>query len=89
MKLEFDADKDEANRRKHGLSLSATAALDFDRAKSFEDRRFEYGEIRYIAYAPLNGRLHVLWYTMRGDVIRAIGLRKANRRERIRYEQGR
>ena len=34
-----------------------------------------------------NDRLHVLAFTMRGNTLRAISLRKANPRERRRYEQ--
>jgi hypothetical protein len=61
--------------------------MDLDNAIVIEDRRFDYGETRFVAYAPIDGRLHVLWFTMRGSVLRAIGLRKANRRERVRYGQ--
>ena len=86
MDIEFDPAKDQANRIKHGLSLAASAEFDLGSAIVIEDRRFDYGEDRYIAYALLDGRLHVLWYTFRGSKIRVIGLRKANRRERARYE---
>jgi uncharacterized DUF497 family protein len=57
MKIEFDAAKDEANQAKHGVSLAAAAEIDLDGAVIFEDLRIEYGERRYIAFAPLNGRL--------------------------------
>ena len=87
MQLEFDPGKDLANQIKHGLSLTAAAHMDLSRAVTIEDSRFNYGEVRYISYAPLNGRLHVLWYTRRGEVIRAIGLRKANNREKKRFDQ--
>jgi uncharacterized DUF497 family protein len=76
MKIEFDAAKDEANIAKHGVSLAAAA----------EDLRLEYGERRFNACAPLNGRLYAMCFTVRGDVIRVIGLRKANQREREKYE---
>lgn len=89
MKIEFDPGKDAANRLKHGISLAASADLDFDQATVIEDHRFDYGEPRFIAYAPLNGRLHVLWFTWRADRLRVIGLRKANTRERKRYGQAR
>jgi uncharacterized DUF497 family protein len=39
------------------------------------DRRFDYGEMRFLAYAPIGDRLHVLWFTMRGSVVRVIGLK--------------
>jgi len=85
MRIEFDPAKDEINRLKHGISLAAAERIDLDRAVRFEDRRFDYGETRFIAYAAIEGRLHCIWYTLRGDVVRVIGLRKANRRERERY----
>lgn len=87
MKIEFDPGKDEVNRAKHGVSLAAAEWIDLDQAIRFEDRRFDYGETRFVAYGPIDGRLHCLWYTLRGDVVRVIGLRKANDRERRRYER--
>jgi uncharacterized DUF497 family protein len=87
VKIEFDPDKDRVNRVKHGISLAAAADMNLDEATVIEDRRFDYGETRFVAYAPVGGRLHVLWFTMRGAVIRAIGLRRANERERRRYER--
>lgn len=87
MRIEFDPAKDRANRNKHGISLAAAADIDLERATVIEDRRFDYGEARFVAYAPIAGRLHALWFTMRGETVRAIGLRRANRRERRRYGQ--
>ena len=87
MEIEFDPAKDRANLAKHGISLGAAAEVDLDSAIIIEDRRVDYGESRFLAYAPIAGRLHVLWFTMRGTVVRAIGLRRANRRERKRYGQ--
>ena len=89
MQIEFDPAKDRINRLKHGISLAAAAEMDFDNALVIEDRRVDYGETRFIAYAPVGARLHVLWFTTRGAVLRVIGLRRANRRERARYEQSR
>jgi uncharacterized DUF497 family protein len=89
MKIEFDPAKDEANRIKHGVSLAAAAEIDLEQARIVEDRRFDYGETRFTAYAPLNGRLHALCFTWRGEVLRAIGLRKARRDERRRYDESR
>jgi uncharacterized DUF497 family protein len=85
VKIEFDPAKDRINLEKHGISLVAAAGIDLDSAIVIEDRRTDYGESRFLAYAPISGRLHVLWFTMRGTVVRAIGLRRANRRERRKY----
>lgn len=87
MEIEFDPEKDRTNRKKHGVSLAAAADINLDKAIVLEDRRFDYGETRFLAYAPINGRFNVLWFTMRGSTIRVIGLRKANDRERRRYER--
>lgn len=87
MQVEFDGGKDEANRRKHGLSLAATAEMDFLLAQIIPDDWRDYGEARLWAVAPIGGRLHVLTFTMRGEAVRASSLRKVNARERRRYEQ--
>jgi uncharacterized DUF497 family protein len=81
MKLEFDSEKDRINRQKHGLSLAAAAGMDLLAARVILDDRQDYGETRFRAYGWIGGRLHMLAFTMRGDTIRAISLRKANQRE--------
>jgi uncharacterized DUF497 family protein len=87
VEIEFDPVKDQINQAKHGVSLAAAAEIDLGQAIVIEDRRFEYGETRFIAYTPVAGRLHVLWFTRRGSVVRVIGLRRANRRERNQHGQ--
>lgn len=87
MQIEFDPIKDRINQAKHGVSLAVAAEIDLDQAIVIEDRRFDYGETRFIAYAPVGGRLHVLWFTRRGSVVRVIGLRRANRRETKQHGQ--
>jgi uncharacterized DUF497 family protein len=87
VEIEFDPAKDRINLEKHGISLAAAADIDLESAIIIEDRRLDYGEARFLGYAPITGRLHVLWFTMRGTVVRAIGLRRANRRERKKYGQ--
>jgi uncharacterized DUF497 family protein len=52
----------------------------------WEDRRQDYGESRYNLLGELHGRLFHLTYTCRGDTIRIISARRANERERKRYE---
>jgi uncharacterized DUF497 family protein len=86
MEIEFDAVKDRINREKHGISLALAAEIDIAAALVRPDRRRDYGELRFVAIAPVRGRLHVLAFTMRGDWLRAISLRRANERERMRYE---
>ena len=87
MEIEFDPDKDRTNREKHGISLSEAARIDIAAAIVRPDDRRAYGETRFRAFGVLEGRLHALVFTMRGDRLRAISLRKANAREISRYGQ--
>lgn len=87
IKIEFDSAKDAGNSRKHGVSLARAAELDWSAARVEADDRFNYEEDRFIGYAPLGDRVYCVAFTDRGDAIRVISLRKANRREVQRYEQ--
>ena len=86
MTVEFDPAKNGINRDKHGIDLSLAAEFEFETALEKVDDRREYGEIRYQAMGYIAGRLHLMVYTMRGDVVRVISLRKANQREIEEYE---
>ncbi len=85
MKIEFDPAKDEANRTKHGVSLSLAEWLDWDAAWVWVDERVDYGELRMIALAPQTQVLYYVAFVDRGDVRRVISLRRANRREAKHY----
>ncbi len=75
------------NQLKHGVSLTRAADMDLGASLIEPDRRFDYGEARFVALGPIGGELHLLAFTMRGHVLRAISLRRANRKERRRYAQ--
>lgn len=81
MPIEFDPSKDQTNRAKHGVSLALAESFEMEVAQITPDTRENYGEHRYIATGPIGDRIYVLVFTMRGANLRAISLRKANRRE--------
>jgi len=83
MDLEFDAEKDAANRAKHGVSLAD--AVSFEMLAVLEDDRFDYGEQRYRAWGLIDGVFFALAFTVRGGKIRPISLRRAHAREIKRY----
>jgi uncharacterized DUF497 family protein len=85
VEIAFDPGKDAINRQKHVLSLADAALIDFGSAYVVLDERRAYGEARFQAYGVIAGRLYVLAFTMRGDAMRAISLRKANGKEVRRY----
>lgn len=81
MLLGFDPAKSARNARERNLPFELAAKLEWAQAVVYEDERFDYGETRMIALAPLRGRLHVVCYCERGEVRWIISFRKANRRE--------
>jgi uncharacterized DUF497 family protein len=85
--VEFDPAKDVANIGKHGISLAAAAEFDFGTGLFEIDDRFNYGETRIYGLGLIDGRVHALVFKQTDNGIRAISLRKANRREVKRYEQ--
>lgn len=87
MRIEFDPDKNLRNIRERGLPFEQAEEFDFETALIEADDRHNYGEVRITAIGRLDNILHVLIFTMRGDALRVISFRKANKREVRRYEQ--
>ena len=81
----FEPAKDEGNRAKHGVSLALAEVLFAGPQATVADDRFDYGEVRKVAFGLINGRLFACVYTDRGVQRRVISLRKANKREVKRY----
>ena len=86
MKLEWDEAKRKATFLERGLDFASVAYADWDEALTVEDQREEYGESRFVSLVPILGRLCVVAWCRRGDALRVISLRKANGRERKRYD---
>jgi hypothetical protein len=81
MDVEYDSDKDAANLAKHGVSLALGVIVLENCIGAVVDARRDYGEIRINAFGPVNNRLFVCTYTMRGEIHRLISVRKAIRQE--------
>ncbi len=90
VKIEFDAAKDEINRKRHGISLEAAIGFEWDTALEREDDRFDYGEARFVAIGLIENRLYVLVFTedVDEDTVRVISLRVTEKHEtRYYYDQ--
>ena len=87
MQFEWDEAKSEACFRNRGFDFAyaAFAFADPDRMVR-QDSRYSYGEDRYQLIGRIEGRLFVLVYTPRNEVMRIISARKANQREVKLYE---
>ncbi len=83
MDIEFDPANDAA---KHGISLSEAAEFDFTAAVVTVDDPFDYGEVRFRAFAYANGQGRCLVFTATNSTtIRAIIYRRARQKEMQRY----
>ena len=81
----FDSAKDAVNRAKHGVPLALAEVLFAGPHLVMTDDRFDYGEVRELAFGRILGRLFVCVYADRDAERRVISLRKANPREVKRY----
>ncbi len=88
MGIEFDRAKDEANRRKHGLSLAFGARIfddpDLLIVPTIRDRD---GEERYKAIGMVAGKLYTAVHVWRGEVVRFLSARRSNRGEEEAYRR--
>ena len=88
MKFEWDETKSEACFQSRGFDFAYAAYAFADPHRIIrQDTRYSYGEDRYQLTGSIEGRLFVLVYTPRNDVIRIISARKANQREVKQYEK--
>lgn len=87
MEIEFDPQKNAQNIALRGLSFELARECEWMKARVWRDMRKDYGEARFCALVPRRQRLLAVVFTTRGDTMRIISLRKANKREEIRYEK--
>lgn len=87
MIFEWDEQKSEACYLRRGFDFAYAARAFFDPDRALQaDIRHSYGEERFQLMGRIDGRLFVVVYTPRQEVIRIISARKANQREVKDYE---
>ena len=85
----WDPEKARVNLKKHGVRFSDAETVLFDPNALTREDMESGGEQRFVTVgmdAP--GRILIVVYTYRGEDIRLISARSANRRERMQYEEG-
>ncbi|MFE4111509.1 BrnT family toxin [Kosakonia sp. YIM B13611] len=93
MEFEWDATKATSNLRKHGIRFEdAIFIFDDPQHLSIQDR-FENGEYRWQTIGLVHGVIvilvaHTIRFESGHEVVRIISARKADRKERSRYEHG-
>lgn len=86
MKYEWDREKAEKNRQKHGIDFAdAVTALEDDAGLTLEDQYSDEERFVTVGMDAL-GRHLVVIYTWRGERIRLISARRATRSERKQFQ---
>jgi uncharacterized protein len=90
MKFEWDPQKADANRRKHGVSFEEAASVFLDPlAVSGPDPDHSIGERRFITFGNSSlSRPIAVHHTHRPGTIRIFSARRMSRGERKLYEEG-
>jgi hypothetical protein len=79
--FEWDERKRQSNLEKHGLDFRDAATVFEHFRLSAIDDRFDYAEQRIASLGVLHGIVVFLVYTIRGDAIRLISMRRASKYE--------
>ncbi len=88
--FEWDESKAKINFSKHGVSFVEAATVFWDfLSVTVLDKRHSTSELRFITVGQSKvENILVVMHSERGDKIRIISARKANRDERRQYEEG-
>jgi len=82
MEFEWDDEKSELNRRKHGISFEeAVKAFDDRNGIEILDEQHSHAEIRFQLIAMADGSVLMVVFTERINAIRIISARRATRPE--------
>ena len=86
--FEWDAEKADANERKHGVTFSeASTAFSDPLSATIDDPDHSRDEQRFVLFGiSERGRLLAVMHAERDDVIRIISARRATRTEQREYE---
>lgn len=93
MEFEWDSNKAKSNLHKHGIRFEdAVLAFDDPDHLSMQDR-YQNGEFRWQTIGLVHGVIvilvaHTIRFESGAEIIRIISARKADRKERNRYEHG-
>jgi uncharacterized DUF497 family protein len=86
MEFEWDEAKDARTMRERGLSFDDAARIFRGRVVTWEDDRRDYGEQRFRVVGETEGDILHVVYTWRGEAMRIISVRRANRKEIRRWQ---
>jgi uncharacterized protein len=86
MKFEYDENKSLINKQKHGLDFEEAQAL-WNDSEAVNIRAKSDTEVRYAFISKLHEKYWIAFYTLRGDAIRLISVRRAREEEQRIYDE--
>ena len=86
LQFEFDDNKSKTNKEKHGIDFVEAQDLWNDEAGVIFDARSD-DEKRYALVSKLDNKIWVMIFTLRGETVRIISVRRARKEEVRLYEQ--
>ena len=86
MKFEFDPEKSEANKIKHGIDFVEAQAL-WDDPDRLQVSARTQGEPRLMLVGRIGDKNWSAIFTIRGDITRIISIRRSRAKEVERYEE--
>jgi uncharacterized protein len=86
MKITYDPAKRERTLQERQLDFEESVAVFRGLVYTEEDDRRDYGETRFITVGLLRGRMVIVVWTLRDQVRHIISFRKANDREKAKYQ---
>jgi uncharacterized protein len=85
---EWDEIKPQCHVRRHGIDFLDVFPCFSDPQRLIEeDARRDYGERQFYLLCPLKGHLYHVTFTEKGQEIRIISARRANKREQRHYQR--
>ncbi len=90
MQFEWDAEKNEVNLQKHGVTFEEAVTVFADPlSDTFDDPDHSFDENRFLTIGTSSaGQLLIVSHTDRSDKIRIISAREVTRQERKSYAEG-
>ena len=87
MEITFNPDKRDTTLAERGIDFADVVEVFSGRTLDRTDKRHDYGEERIVTVGHLLGRMLVVVWTPRSGARHIISMRKANKREQMRYGQ--
>lgn len=87
MQATWNESKRRANLEKHRIDFEQVYHFEYTSCLVRADTRFDYGEVRLVAFGLIRGWLRVLVFTVEHRNLHVISLRKANSKEFDTYER--